>query len=81
VIQAWKIVGIRAEGASTGKILLAALPAAGAGVLVNHLIDSWVASLVVGATTCAVVYIVFIVVLRPHPEDVRALRRLRHRLS
>ena len=56
-----------------GKILLAALPAAGAGVLVNHLIDGWVASLVVGATTCAVVYVLFIMVLRPHPEDVRAL--------
>ena len=53
VIQAWKIVGIRAEGASTGKIVLAALPAAGAGVLVNHLIENWVASLVVGVTTCA----------------------------
>ncbi|WP_374968269.1 flippase [Terrabacter sp. BE26] len=81
VIQAWKIVGVRAEGASTGKIMLAALPAAGVGLLVDHLIENWVASLVVGVTTCVVVYLVFIMLLRPHPEDLRAFRRLRHRLS
>jgi O-antigen/teichoic acid export membrane protein len=81
VIQAWKIVGIRAEGASTGKIVLAALPAAGAGVLVEHLIDGRAASLLVGTTACGLVYITFILLLGPHPEDVRVWRRLRGRLA
>ncbi|GAA1964560.1 flippase [Terrabacter lapilli] len=81
VVQARRIVGIRAEGASTGKILLAALPAAGAGVLVNHLVDGWVASLVVGAAACGLVYLAGIVLLGPHPEDVRVWRRLTTRLG
>lgn len=80
VVQAWKIVGIRAEGASTGKIVLAAIPAAGTGVLVEHLISAWIPSLIVGITACLVIYITFIVILHPHPDDVRMVRRLRQRL-
>jgi O-antigen/teichoic acid export membrane protein len=80
VIQAWKIVGIRAEGASTGKIVLAALAAAGAGVSVDHLVHGWASSLLAGGAACVLVYATVIVLLGPHPEDVRVWRRLRRRL-
>ena len=81
VLQARRLLGIRAEGASTGKIVLAALPAAAAGLVVEHLVDGWAVSLLVGVVTCGLVYVAAIVLLGPHPEDVRVWRRLRRRLA
>lgn len=81
VIQVRRVVGIKAEGAASVVLIGIAVPVAAAGVLVNHLIAGWLPSLIVGAVTIFVIYVILAYRFGLDVDDHRLLQRLRRRMS
>lgn len=75
VTQARRVVGIRAEGAMTGRIVLSSFVAVCGGLLVVGRLDSWVAELAVGVLVIVVIYVTLVLILGTHPEDRDLVRR------
>jgi hypothetical protein len=84
VIQARYVVGVPAAGARLGRILLAAVPAAGTAALLTQWVHHWTGVVLVAAPLVAVVFFGVLVALGVQPDDralVASLARRRARVS
>lgn len=81
VAQARWVVGIRADGAATGRIALAGLCAAAGALLVRRFVEDWFVQILAGGVVVAAIYLTFLALARPHPDDLRVLRGMTRRVG
>ncbi|MDF2146902.1 flippase [Knoellia sp. p5-6-4] len=84
VVQARYVVGVPAAGARLGRILLAAVPAAGTAALLTQWVHHWTGVVLIAAPLVAVVFFGVLVALGVQPEDralVASLARRRARVT
>ncbi len=74
VLQARYVIGVRATGSGLGRILLAALPAAGAAWLLTHWVHHWVGVVLGAAPVVAAVFLGVLVALGVQPDDRELMR-------
>jgi O-antigen/teichoic acid export membrane protein len=78
-LQVRYVVGVTLAGSGIVKALVAAVPALLVGVLVNRLVETWVAGVVLGVVAICVVYLGTVLVLGLTQDDVTMLGALSRR--
>ena len=80
VLQARYVIGVRATGSGLGRILLAALPAAGVAWLLTHWVHHWVGVVLGAAPVVAAVFLGALMALGVQPDDRELLRSVVRRV-
>lgn len=71
-LQARNVVGISPVGSMTVRILFSAIVAGGAALVVRHVVDGWLASVLLGGVTIGVVYLAVLLTVACTPTTSRS---------